>query len=117
MAADAGAEALPSTRSQDRRWTRAIRGGETGPSVQTKLQRDGFQTTASGAAPERVFVHEIITKPVLTPPSDLQVHLAIRLLTRFEASRAVVIGHDRNLVGLATLRDLVTGRAGYPASV
>ena len=58
-------------------------------------------------APESVLVHEIMTRPVLTLPSDMQVHLAIRLLTRFEVSRAVVIDHDRNPVGLATLRDLV----------
>ena len=50
LVADAGAEALPHTRSQERRWTKAIRArldawaiDEAAPSVETNLQRDGFE--------------------------------------------------------------------------
>ena len=49
MVADAGAEALPPTRSQERRWTRTIRArldewvrDEAAPSIATRLQHDGF---------------------------------------------------------------------------
>ena len=50
LVADAGAEALPPTRSQERRWTRAIRArldawvvDEAAPSVEAHLQRAGFE--------------------------------------------------------------------------
>ena len=40
----------------------------------------------------------------------MQVRYAVRLPVRFGVSRAVVVDHDRNPVGIATLRDLVLGR-------
>ena len=39
----------------------------------------------------------------------MQARYAVRLLVRFGVSRAVVVDHDRNPVGIATLRDLVLG--------
>ena len=60
-------------------------------------------------APERVNVYEVMSKPVLTLPSEMQARYAVRLLVRFGISRAVVVDHDRNPVGLATMRDLVLG--------
>ena len=64
---------------------------------------------AENRAPERVNVYEIMSKPVLTLPSDMQARYAVRLLVRFGVSRAVVVDHDRNPVGITTLRDLVLG--------
>ena len=64
---------------------------------------------AQNRAPERVNVYEIMTKPVLTLPPDMLVRYAIRLLVRFEVSRAIVVDNDRNPLGLVTLRDLVMG--------
>ncbi|MDD9982596.1 MAG: CBS domain-containing protein [Gammaproteobacteria bacterium] len=64
---------------------------------------------AENRAPERVNVYEVMSKPVLTLPSGMQARYAVRLLVRFGVSRAVVVGHDRNPVGIATLRDLVLG--------
>ena len=58
-------------------------------------------------APERINVYEIMSKPLLTLPEDMLARYAARLLTRFELSRAVVIDHDRNAVGIVTLRDLI----------
>ena len=66
---------------------------------------------AENRAPERVNVYEIMSKPVLTLPSDMQARYAVRLLVRFGVSRAVVVDHDRNPLGMATLRDLVLGQA------
>ena len=64
---------------------------------------------AENRAPERVNVYEVMSKPVLTLASDMQARYAVRLLVRFGVSRAVVVDHDRNPVGIATLRELVLG--------
>jgi CBS domain-containing protein len=60
-------------------------------------------------APARVNVYEIMLKPVLTLPPDMLARYAVRLLARFEVSRAVVVDHERNPLGIVTLRDLVLG--------
>ena len=64
---------------------------------------------AENRAPERVNVYEVMSKPVLTLPNEMQARYAVRLLVRFAVSRAVVVDHDRNPVGIATLRELVLG--------
>ena len=64
---------------------------------------------AENRAPERMNVYEVMSKPVLTLPSEMQARYAVRLLVRFGVSRAVVVDHDRNPVGIATLRELVLG--------
>ena len=58
-------------------------------------------------SPARVNVYEIMAKPVLTLPSEMQVKYAVRLLVRFQLSRALVVDHDRNPLGIVTLRDMV----------
>ncbi len=65
------------------------------------------EVIAENRAPERVNVYEIMSKPVLTLPSDMLARYAVRLLVRFELSRAVVVDCDRNPLGMVTLRDLV----------
>ena len=72
------------------------------------------QVIARNRAPERVNVYEIMSKPVLTLPPDMLARYAVRLLVRFELSRAIVVDQDRNPIGIVTLGDLVTGHA--PAS-
>ena len=72
------------------------------------------QVFARDRAPERVNVYEIMSKPVLTLPPDMLARYAVRLLVRFELSRAIVVDQDRNPIGIVTLGDLVTGHA--PAS-
>ena len=69
---------------------------------------------AVNRSPDRVNVYEIMSKPVLTLASEMLAHYAVRLLVRFDISRAVVIDHDRNPVGIATLRNLVMGRPPNP---
>ena len=64
---------------------------------------------AENRAPERVNAYEVMSKPVLTLASEMQIRYAVRLLARFAVSRAVVVDHDRNPVGIATLRELVLG--------
>ena len=64
---------------------------------------------APNRSPERVNVYEIMSKPVVTLPSEMLVRYAVRLLIRFDISRAIVVDQDRNPVGIVTLRDLVIG--------
>jgi len=69
------------------------------------------EVIARNRAPERVNVYEIMSKPVVTLPSDMQARYAVRLLVRFALTRAVVVDHDRNPLGMVTLRDLVLSHA------
>ena len=64
---------------------------------------------ARNRSPERVSVYEIMSKPVLTLPPDMLARYAVRLLVRFEISRAIVVDHQRDPVGFVTLHDLVLG--------
>ena len=66
---------------------------------------------ADNRAPERVNVYEIMSKPLLTLPEDMLARYAVRLLVRLEFSRAVVVDHNRNAIGMVTLRDLIMGYA------
>ncbi len=58
-------------------------------------------------SPERVNVYEVMSKPVLTLAAEMNIKFAVRLLTRFHLTRALVVDHDRNPLGIVTLRDMV----------
>ncbi|NQV22028.1 MAG: CBS domain-containing protein [Rhodospirillales bacterium] len=62
---------------------------------------------AENLSPDRVQVYEIMSKPVLTVPAEMSIKYAIRHLVEFKRSRAAVIDHQRELVGIVTLRDMV----------
>ena len=64
---------------------------------------------APNRSSDRVNVYEIMSKPVWTVPPDMLARYAVRLLVRSEISRAVVVDHDRNPIGIVTLRDLTLG--------
>ncbi len=66
---------------------------------------------AKNRAADRVNVYEIMSKPVLTVPADMLVKYAVRLLVRFDLSRALVVGERREPVGIITLRDMVLSYA------
>jgi len=67
------------------------------------------EVVSTDRAAERTGVYEIMTKPVLTVPAEMNIKYAVRLLTRYSLSRALVVDHDRNPVGIVTLRDMVLG--------
>ena len=67
------------------------------------------EVIARNRAPERVNVYEIMSKPVLTVPTEMLARYAVRLLVRFAISRALVVDQDRNPLGMVTIRDLVIG--------
>ena len=62
---------------------------------------------AENRSPDRVNVYEIMRKPVLTIDRDMDIRYAIRLLDAYGGSRGLVVDHDRSLVGIVTLRDMV----------
>ncbi len=69
------------------------------------------QVVAANRSPDRVNVYEIMTKPVVTIDSEMDIKYAIRLLVRQGLSRGLVADHERRLVGIVTLRDMVLSYA------
>ena len=67
---------------------------------------------AKDRALERVCVYEIMSKPVLAVDVDMNIKYAIRIVTRFKLSRALVV-EDGDMVGIVTLRDMAI-RASLP---
>jgi len=65
------------------------------------------QVIAKNRSPDRVDVYEIMTKPVITLDKDMDIRYAVRLLSNFNLSRGLVVDHERELVGIVTLRDMV----------
>jgi CBS domain-containing protein len=65
------------------------------------------EVIATNRAPGRVNVYEVMSKPALTLPLDMNIRYAIRLLARFDLSRALVVDTERRPVGIVTLRDMV----------
>jgi len=72
------------------------------------------QVIAEGRAPERVNVYEIMTKPVVSLPLNMDIKYAVRLLMRYGLTRALVVNEGRTPVGIVTLRDMVLRRHGEP---
>lgn len=62
---------------------------------------------AEDRATDRVLVYEVMSKPVLTVPLDMNIKYAVRLLVKFRVSRALVVDEHRAPVGIVTLRDMV----------
>ena len=65
------------------------------------------EVVAVDRAPDRTYVYDIMTKPVLTLPVNMNVKYACRLLAKFKLSRALVVDGNREPVGIVTLRDMV----------
>ncbi len=65
------------------------------------------EVIAANRAAERVNVYEIMSKPVVSLPTDMKIKYAVRLLVRFGLSRALVVDAGRKPVGIVTLRDMV----------
>lgn len=66
------------------------------------------EVIAPGRSPKEVFVYEVMTKPVITVPADMDIRYAIRLLERVGIHRAPA--EDKGeLVGVITLSHIVLG--------
>ncbi|MGZ8996862.1 MAG: CBS domain-containing protein [Rhodospirillales bacterium] len=81
---------------------------EFGLIVVTDIARE---VVAKDRAADRVNVYEVMSKPVLPVPVDMQSKDGVRLLVRFNLSRARVGDETRSPVGIVTLRDLVLRHA------
>ena len=66
------------------------------------------KVVAVNMSTERTSVYEIMTKPALTLVSGMNVKYAMRMLSRFRLSRALVTD-GKELIGIVTLRDMVLG--------
>ena len=63
------------------------------------------QVIGKDRAIDRVSVYEIMSKPVLSVDVDMDIRYAIRMLTRFRLTRALVVERG-TMVGIVTLRDM-----------
>lgn len=77
---------------------------EYGLVVVTDIARE---VVAKDRPADRINVYEIMSKPVITLPADMQVKYAVRLLVQFSVSRALVVDGARQPLGIVTLRDMV----------
>ncbi len=68
---------------------------------------------ARGRSPERVNVFEIMSKPVLSVPAEMQIHYCARLFQRFALSIAPVEDRSGEIIGMVDYRDLVLGSFDY----
>ena len=66
------------------------------------------RVVALNKSTERTSVYEVMTKPALTLESRMNTKYAIRLLSRFSLTRALVTNGEK-LLGIVTLRDMVVG--------
>ncbi len=70
------------------------------------------QVLACDRHPQRVNVYEIMTKPALTVPPDMDIRYCSRLFARLGLTRAPVI-KDRQVLGIVSYTDMVIkGLAG-----
>lgn len=77
---------------------------EYGMIVVTDIAR---KVVAANLSFDRVQVYEVMSKPVVYVDPGMDLRYAIRLLVRFGLSRALVLGADRQVQGMVTLRDMV----------
>jgi signal-transduction protein with cAMP-binding, CBS, and nucleotidyltransferase domain len=61
---------------------------------------------AQDRAPDRVNIYEIMSKPLLSVPPDMDIRYCARLFTRFDLSRAPVL-EQGEVIGIVSLTDLV----------
>ncbi len=64
------------------------------------------QVMGRNLSPDRVNVYEIMSKPVISVDSDMDIRYCTRLFERFGMSRAPVIDNDE-IVGLVSYTDIV----------
>lgn len=57
--------------------------------------------------PDRTYVFEVMTKPIVSVPARMKVVYATRLLANLDLSQAVVTDENRHPIGIVNRRDLV----------
>jgi len=64
------------------------------------------QVLAKDRSPERVNIYEIMTKPVISVPPEMDIRYCARMFEQFGLSRATVIEAGR-MVGIVSFTDMV----------
>lgn len=64
------------------------------------------QVLAKNRSPERVNIYEIMTKPVVSVPPDMDIRYCARLFERFGLSKAPVMENE-NILGIISYKELV----------
>ncbi len=64
------------------------------------------QVLAVDRAPERVNIYEIMTKPALTVPPEMDIRYCARIFARFDLTRAPVV-ENGEVVGIVSYTDMV----------
>ncbi len=72
-----------------------------------KIEDIARDVVGVGKSAERTSVYEVMVKPALTLPADMNIKYAVRLLNRVGLDRALVVDSERHPLGIATLRDIV----------
>jgi CBS domain-containing protein len=67
----------------------------------------GRRVLATGRRPERINVYEVMAKPAITVPAEMDIANCARLFTRCGISRAPVVDAAGEIVGIVSLNDLV----------
>ncbi len=65
------------------------------------------EVIAKDRAAERVNVYEVMSKPALTVPPDMDIRYCARLFSQFHLARAPVVDRDDNVIGVISLTDMV----------
>ena len=72
------------------------------------------QVLAVDRAPERVNIYEIMTKPMIHVPPEMDIRYCARLFARLDINRAPVV-EDGRVIGIVGYTDMVIkGLAGRP---
>ena len=64
------------------------------------------QVLAEDRAPERINIYEIMSKPVIHVPPDMDIRYCARLFARFEINRAPVV-ENNTIIGTVSYTDMV----------
>lgn len=67
----------------------------------------GRRVLARDRSPERVNIYEIMVKPMITVHPEMDIRYAARLFETFRLSRAPVVDHVGEVVGIISFTDLV----------
>ncbi|MDX8409820.1 MAG: CBS domain-containing protein [Mariprofundales bacterium] len=62
---------------------------------------------ANDRSPDRVSIYEVMTKPAITVHPDMDIRHASALFSRFGLSRAPVVDHDGEIIGIISHTDMV----------
>ncbi len=65
------------------------------------------QVLAVNRSPERVSIYEVMTKPAVTVHPDMGIRHASALFGRLGLSRAPVVNHDGQVIGIVSYTDMV----------